>query len=506
MKILLLSFLFFSITSYSQVPAIDWEKSFGGTQEDYGYTVIIDNDGNIVAGGSALSVDGDISNPQGELDIWIMKYSMNGDLLWKKNYGGSGNDYIWDIHSTNDGGYIFAGNSDSIDGDISENNGASDFWIVKLDTDGNIEWEKTYGGSNFDDLSKITETESGDFVLIGSSFSNDGIFSNNHGNSDIAIVKIDNSGNFLWSQLIGGSGHDFGIDVLINSMDQIIISGFGNSQDGYFSDSLPGTDVLLAAFSPNGLIIWHMIIGGSGSDQTYSMIELSNGRYLVGINSNSTDGDFDNNFGHSDVWLFELEPGLIHQKYHFGGSLSETPMAMHQLVNGDIIVACRSSSIDGDVSNNHGSSDFWIFRMSSDGNIIWENSYGGSEADDVWDMAVSDSTIALVGNTRSGDGDISDHKGLDDMWIVKLSRSDMGIDEYYNSFVNLYPNPVSDKLKIDSQDKISDIKLFSLNGNLLMKYDNNPKELDFLGLSKGIYLLKIKTSDGRTFTKKIVKK
>src|SRR5690606_8342978 len=129
-----------------------------------------------------------------------------------------------------------AGNSDSIDGDISENNGASDFWIVKLDTDGNIEWEKTYGGSNFDDLSKITETESGDFVLIGSSFSNDGIFSNNHGNSDIAIVKIDNSGNFLWSQLIGGSGHDFGIDVLINSMDQIIISGFGNSQDGYFSD------------------------------------------------------------------------------------------------------------------------------------------------------------------------------------------------------------------------------------------------------------------------------
>ncbi len=500
MKISILISLLISTYVFSQSPSIQWEKSFGGSQEDYGYTVIIDSDENIIAGGSTLSSDGDITQSYGGLDIWIIKYDPNGNLIWKNNYGGSGEDYIWDILATDDGGYIFAGNTTSTDGDVSENFGASDFWVVKLDSEGNIEWEKSYGGSHYDDLSRIIKNGDLGFILIGSSWSDDGDFQNNSGDSDVALAKIDNNGNLIWTKLYGGPEHDFGIGGIIDNSNQVIINSFGESETN-------GSDVRIDALTQEGDFIWTQTFSGSGSDQTYSFIQLENGNYLIGMNSNSNDGDFENNFGGSDIWLFEFQVGLIHHKFHFGGSSSEAPMALYQTSSGEVIVANRSASSDGDVSNNHGSSDFWVFKMTSDGNIIWENSYGGTEADDLWDMAVTNNTIALIGNTNSNNGDISAHQGLNDMWIVKLNGSDMGQHEFTTSSVNIYPNPASEKLIIESKEPVLSIELFDLSGKQIkgIQRNNNLTELNLSGISNGTYILKIKTIDGNLINKKIIK-
>ncbi len=508
MKYLKFIFSLFVSTLFSQAPTIEWQRTFGGSDEDYGYAVTTDADENIIVGGSTLSTDGDITQSYGDLDIWVIKYDTHGNLIWKKNYGGSGNDYIWDIRPTNDGGYIFAGHSDSTDGDVSQNFGASDFWVVKLDTQGNIQWEKSYGGSDFEDVSKIIETGSGHFILIGSSFSNDGAFTNNQGNSDIALAKIDNNGNLLWSQLFGGSGYDVGIDGIIDSFGNIVISAYGNSNDDIFIGSSGGSDVLLMSLTEDGFIIWTTLIGGSGNDQTYSLIQLNNGNYLVGINSNSNDGAFENNFGNSDVWLFEINPGIFINKFHFGGSFSEAPMALYETTTGDIIVGCRSASSDGDVSNNHGASDFWIFKMNPSGNIIWENSYGGSGIDGLWDMVVTNDGIVLVGDTTSNDGDVSGNHGLDDMWILKLNREDMGLVENNLSTINIYPNPSSDKVYIETDEIVISLELYDLNGKLILKKsntNNSLKELDLTKLIKGTYILKIKTNT-QLITEKIIKK
>ena len=433
------------------------------------------------------------------MDIWIVKYDPNGNQIWKNNYGGSGEDYIWDILATDDGGYIFAGNTTSIDGDVSENFGASDFWVVKLDSEGNLEWEKSYGGSNYDDLSRIIKNGYLGFILVGSSWSDDGDFQNNSGDSDVALAKIANNGNLTWSQLFGGPEHDFGIGGIIDNSNQIILNSFGESETN-------GSDVRIDALTQEGDFIWTQTFGGSGSDQTYSFIQLENGNYVIGMNSNSTDGDFTSNYGNSDIWLFEFEPGNIINKFHFGGSHSEAPMAMHQTNAGDIIVANRSASNDGDVSNNHGVSDFWIFKMSLDGNIIWDNSYGGSSIDDVWDMTVFSDGIALVGNTTSNDGDVSGNNGMEDMWVVKLNGEDMNLNETDSYSISIYPNPTTDKINIQTQQKIERLELYDLSGKKILTKKDDLYKLDLATITSGTYILKLITDEEIALSKKIIKK
>jgi hypothetical protein len=136
-----------------------FEKSLGGTDNDYSYAIIQASDGDYVVAGAANSNDGDVSGNHGGGDYWIAKLNQQGNILWQKCLGGSSADYAYDIKQTKDGGYIVAGFSESSDGDVSGNHGGMDYWIVKTDGEGNIQWQKSYGGSLEDMASCIQQTK-----------------------------------------------------------------------------------------------------------------------------------------------------------------------------------------------------------------------------------------------------------------------------------------------------------------------------------------------------------
>jgi hypothetical protein len=180
-----------------------WFKTFGGSEQDMALSVQPSGDGGYVLGGHSNSSDGDVGGiARWWLAYWLFKVDNDGKLLWSKTYGGSHNDILFTHISTSDG-YLLTGYTGSKNGDVTELKGLFDAWVVKVDKNGNLLWQKTYGGTDYDDAAAITPTKDGGFLLGVNSRSNDGDFPSNVSGQDVWIVKIDALGNKIGQQSLG---------------------------------------------------------------------------------------------------------------------------------------------------------------------------------------------------------------------------------------------------------------------------------------------------------------
>ncbi|MGB5667212.1 MAG: hypothetical protein WBM53_10220, partial [Maribacter sp.] len=189
------------------------------------------NDGGFVLAGFSESDDFDISNSKGSYDFWAVKITNTGDFVWERSFGGSGIEISYDIAKTNDNGYVITGNTFSNDNDVSKNHGESDVWLIKIDDGGNLVWEKTYGGTQFDAAQGVTSSLDGGYIIAGNSKSSDINTTDNAGENDIWVLKIAANGEMIWQQSFGGSNLEYGFDVLENPDASIIIVGESNSTD-----------------------------------------------------------------------------------------------------------------------------------------------------------------------------------------------------------------------------------------------------------------------------------
>ena len=201
-------------------------------------------DNNFIIVGSSDSDDFNIENNKGSYDFWMIKISATGALLLEKSFGGSAIDEARAIAATNDGNFIIVGDTRSSDVDVSLNNGGADIWIIKVSAEGDLIWEKTMGGSSFDVAKAVSKTQDNGFLIAGSSRSLDNGFENK-GQNDALILKIDENGNLLWQKTIGGSEVDFLYDVVELNNKAIIAVGESNSSDKDISENKGFTDALI---------------------------------------------------------------------------------------------------------------------------------------------------------------------------------------------------------------------------------------------------------------------
>jgi Secretion system C-terminal sorting domain len=193
---------------------------FRGSGNDSAYSIASGPAGGVVVAGSSASNDGDVTGHHGSagvIDAWVVALRYDGQLLWEKSYGGSGADKFNRIIATTDGGYIAVGSTTSTDGDVSglhgAGSGSTDIWVVKLDGSGNIQWQKCLGGSAQDLPGSIVQTADGGYILIGTAGSTDGDVSGSHGGNDVWVVRLDKNGNLVWQQCYGNAGGDNGYDI-----------------------------------------------------------------------------------------------------------------------------------------------------------------------------------------------------------------------------------------------------------------------------------------------------
>lgn len=219
---------------------VQWRGYYGGTNNDRAHAVARADDGGYVMAGFTESDDFDIDNSRGSYDFWVVKIDEGGELVWQRTFGGTGIERAQDIAKTHDGGYVVTGNTFSTDVDVSTNHGESDIWLIKIDTDGNLVWNRSFGGTGFDAAQSVTAGEDGGFIISGNSKSSDGDTHANAGENDIWLIKTDNDGRMVWQKSFGGSGLDYGFDALETSSGAIVLVGETASTDFM---GLPGKGV-----------------------------------------------------------------------------------------------------------------------------------------------------------------------------------------------------------------------------------------------------------------------
>jgi hypothetical protein len=347
-------------------------------------------------------------------------------IQWQKTYGGSDNERAYCIVQTKDNGYMVAGYTESNDGDVSGNHGSTDYWIAKLSPMGAIQWQKCYGGSSRDEAHSIQQTFDSGYIVAGVSTSNDGDVSGNHGYGDYSVFKLSSTGAIQWQKCIGGSGDDQAFAVQQTSDSGYIVAGSSASYDGDVSGNHGAHDYWVVKLSKTGVLQWQKCYGGGGDDFAYSLAQTADGGYVVSGCTPSNSGDVSGNHGGvEDAWIIKLsDTGTLQWQKCLGGNGTEVGYSIVQATDGGYAVAASSNSNNDDVSGNHGSNDYWIVKLSASGGIDWQKCFGGTSDDEPLSMQqTSDNGYIVAGITKSYNGDVTENKTSGDYWVTKISSS-----------------------------------------------------------------------------------
>ena len=259
-----------------------WTKKLGGTGVDKALAARLTSDGGYIIAGQTTSTNGDITSNHGGTDAWLVKLDANGNKLWSRTYGGTGNDTAYAITTLPDGGFLVAGTSTSSNGDLTNNKGGTDGWLFKVDAAGILQWQKNLGGSQHDVVNRVTRNDDDTYILSGFSFSNDGDVSNNHGNADAWVAKTDNAGNILWSKLYGGSKDDATFDLRAATDQGLMAAGFTESEDGQVINEQSGMgDFWVIRLDQSGNLLWERSVGTGKNEFAYSILPVNNTDFVV---------------------------------------------------------------------------------------------------------------------------------------------------------------------------------------------------------------------------------
>ena len=523
--VLLISYFY----SYPQ-PDIQWQKSLGGSNGEWAKSIQQTTDGGYIIAGQSFSNDIDVSGNHGSYDYWIVKIDNVGNIKWQNSFGGTGLDQAFYIQQTTDEGFIVAGSTASNDGDITGYIGGDDFWIVKLDSTGSIQWRKILGGTLNEQPRSIKQTTDGGYIIAGYSDSNDSDVTGHHGSNllyDYWVVKLNRNGEIQWQKSLGGSDNDEANSIDLTSDGGYIVAGLSYSNDGDVSGVHPGfnqPDYWIVKLDSTGMIQWQKSLGGTKFDQANYIQQTIDGGYIVTGISVSQDGQVTGNHSSQDIWIVKLfNSGAIQWQKSLGGSKSENTSSINQTSDGGFLVSGTSSSNDGDVTGHHGMTttlDCWVIRLNESGGILWQKSLGGTKYEIAYSLDLTnDAGFIIAGSTDSNDGDVTENKGSSDYWIVKFS-SLVNVNEIPNSISNfrIFPNPAiyqtSISFNILTNQKVK-IEIFDLEGKFIKEFivpNHNFNTWNLIWditnnygkkVEDGIYFLTIST-DTKKETRKIV--
>jgi len=428
--------LFFSQSYlFGQTPNIEWQRCYGGIQADEILGMKPKSNGGSLIVGESYSSSGTLNINYGQLDAWAINVDNNGNVVWKKNFGGTRQEMFSNSIETQDGGFIFSGQTNSYDGDVNGNHGMNqiDIWVVKTNQTGIIEWQKCLGGSLNDIGSKIIQSYNGGYLVFGSSFSTDGDLTgiSTHGQFDWWVISLNANGNILWSKTYGGSKFDWWGDISKTSDGNYIITGKSQSVDGDLSNGFgfPNDSAgWVVKIDTSGNIIWEKSYGSRqlnvGDDLFNSVQNTSDGGYILAGNVSSNGSIVNGHHGETDFWVVKLDSfGNFKWQQCYGGSGNDRAYAINPTQDGGWVIVGTTRSNDFDVNNLRGLDDIWVIKISNTGILEWQKCLGGNLNELATSIyQINSGGFMVAGSTlSSNNGDVGFNNGSYDMWLVKLS-------------------------------------------------------------------------------------
>jgi len=508
----LILFQLFALALSSQ-PVIKWQSTLGGKNDDYLWDLKPTPDGGAILAGTSLSpMSGDkTEDSQGGADFWVIKIDDEGEWEWQNTIGGSGVDQLISIQMTGDGGYLLAGDSTSpADGDKTEDTvGESDFWLVKIDSEGSIEWQNDIGGAAYEYNPSLIPTPDGGFLLGGYSNSDASPdkSEDSQGGYDFWVIKLNAQGEIIWDQTIGGGDVDILMSLDVMQDGGYILGGYSDSNAGgdKAEDSNGMFDFWAVKIDTLGEIEWQNTIGGSDTDWLNTLKATPDGGCILGGASYSgISGDItEPNQGAADLWLVKLDAeGAIEWQNSIGGDGQDAIRSIALDTDGGYMIACSSTStLSGDKTvPSWGAFDIWLLQTDESGWVYWQEALGGDHNDFLLSIQAISNTAYLVGGySASG---VSGNKtepsqGFSDYWVLYLDELTALPEMEEPSKTPLaYPNPGSDVLCIHPET-IFPIQILDANGSVMVEKESFAEIIPVPHLPSGIYFIK-EISNGKT--------
>jgi hypothetical protein len=385
-KLFLSSAILFVLVSFLFVDSVGassemWSRTYGGEDGELAFSLVVTSDGGYALAGYTYSFGAGGSN------FWLVKTDSYGNMQWNKTYGGL---TAHSLIQTSDGGFALAGET------IFFSTSAQDFYVVKTDSDGNMQWNRTYGGEHNDIAHSLVETSDGGFAIAG------------HTGwlvQDFLLIKTDADGNMLWNRTYGGYASDFAYSLVETSDGGYAIAGETNSFDGLW---LVKTDV-------NGNMMWNRTYSEGSVWDTCSLVVTSDGGFAIAGDSGGA--------GFADFLLVKTDnQGNMEWSRTYGGTEGDYAYSLVETSDGGYAIAGVTHSFDA------GQGDFWLVKIDVDGNMMWSRTYGGMGADYGYSLVQTyDGGYAIAGVTGSFGAEGSN------FWLVKTDE--YGVVPEYSSWL-----------------------------------------------------------------------
>ncbi len=376
------------------IPVEEWNKSFGGKESDAANSVCETSDGGYIIAGITYSFGA------GGGDAWLVKTDAKGSEQWNKTFGGNYSSEAKSVQQTSDGGYILSG-------EAGFSAGSSKAWLIKTNTNGNLQWSKVF--KEADGANSVRQTSDGGYIVTGNTHF--------YGTVDVWLMKTDTNGSQQWSKTIGRPGDDSANSVQVTSDKEYIIVGstlkyslknfkiFGIT---IFTASLStpnGKDAWLIKTDENGNELWNKTFGGYGSDEANSVQQTSDGGYIIAGWTESGGA------GKRDAWLIKTDDNGNQQwSKTFGGTEFDTAYSVQQAADGGYIIGGWTES------GGAGSGDAWLIKTDDNGNQQWTKKFGKiNNAMALSVQQTSDGNYILAGYTP-----LYRPHGLD-AWLMKMA-------------------------------------------------------------------------------------
>ncbi len=423
-KIYLINLIFISLQISAQVPSIQESLTFGGTSFDQAQSGIELLNGDFIIAGQTQSSDYDIAHLLGIMDIWLVKTTGEGISYKNRVYGGTSDEWAVKVLKS-DQGYFILGTTSSNDLNVRGNHGEYDVWAVRINDEGEILRARCLGGSANEFANDAIATSDGGYLITATTYSNDGDVNYNHGNADVWVVKVNDNAEIEWQKSLGGAGAEMDAKVLETEDGNFIIASSGNSTDGSLHLQHGGSDIWVVELSSTGNILRQQCYGGTGNEFA-GAIAMQAGNILgLTATTSSNDGDVSGQHGGADVWFLQLnEKGKIISEHCFGGTDSDQARDIKSIEGGGWLLAAATYSQDGDVSGNHGRYDAWLIELNTVGNLVWQQCYGGTK-DDLPNalLLTQDKHWAICGYSHSKSDDLTKNYGESDVWVFQLYKN-----------------------------------------------------------------------------------
>ncbi|TVQ01038.1 MAG: hypothetical protein EA359_14690 [Balneolaceae bacterium] len=396
---------------------------FGGSEVDGVTDMISLKNGGFLVTGYSSSNDGDFAGSnKGGFDVFVMKFNATGQLEWNRSFGGSRNEYALSVIEVKEGGYVITGYTNSTDGDFfREKSGQLDVFVIKLTEAGFVEWAHAYYGNSLDYSSSIIETNDGGYAITGGTTSFDGIFEDFSGSSVGFLLKIDKKGQKEWIHKIGGTGgYDTGSAITRVSRGYVLT---GSTQSfNSVNEQMNKYGVFVTKYNTHFEYEWTRVYEDL-TPENFNITQISeNGEgYLFTGWTETTDGG-------RDVFISSVDFfGERNWLRTFGGSNWDRSFAFTQTQSGEIVLTGLFSSLDGYFNGlNRGGQDIFVKKMDAAGNTVWLKTFGGTGNESGQAIIkTDDGSYIFAGNTSSGNGDFSGIKnsfGMD-IFIMKLDNN-----------------------------------------------------------------------------------